>query len=311
LKINRNLVNIYYQQKGNNTMKCLKCGYENEQNAEYCNLCKEKIEKRIFSVDEFAERIKRKNPKYKNVENSVLVDKIIEKYPQYRDQISLTATVSDKNHTDTDNSPKNITEDGLMNAQYLVINQKKELGEILTGFETRNRFVVNAVGSSDIYEVLEQGSGIGSFLIRQLGPCRPYRVAFMNNGIPFMNISRNFTLIFSKVKVTDSYGRELGIIRRRFSILNRIYTITDQTGQDIATIKSPLFRVWTYKIYDALNNEVGVIKKKWSGLGTEFFTDADNFAVELAKIPKNDNLRRFLLAAAIVIDYDSFERTKS
>jgi len=51
------------------------------------------------------------------------------------------------------------------------------------------------------------------------------------------------------------------------------------------------------------------VKKKWSGLLTEAFTDKDNFAVELGNL--DENQRRLVLAAAIYIDLMFFEKKAS
>ena len=44
----------------------------------------------------------------------------------------------------------------------LLVTQKKELGEVLTGFETRNRYVVRNSTGTELYYAVEQSS----FLLR-------------------------------------------------------------------------------------------------------------------------------------------------
>lgn len=47
-------------------------------------------------IPQFAKRIKQKYPQYKDVEDTLLVNKIIEKYPEYKDQVDLGAPVKKK-----------------------------------------------------------------------------------------------------------------------------------------------------------------------------------------------------------------------
>ena len=53
----------------------------------------------------------------------------------------------------------------------------------------------------------------------------------------------------------------------------------------------------------------GIITKRWSGLLKEMFTDADNFGVDLARVP-DPQLRALAFAATVLIDVVHFERAK-
>jgi hypothetical protein len=54
--------------------------------------------------------------------------------------------------------------------------------------------------------------------------------------------------------------------------------------------------------------EVGSICKKWSGLGKELFTDADNFTIEFPPFASGTE-RAALLGALFLIDYLYFENS--
>ena len=50
------------------------------------------------------------------------------------------------------------------------------------------------------------------------------------------------------------------------------------------------------------------MQKKWSGLLAEAVTDKDNFLVDFGNGPLGENERRLVLAAALFIDLQYFER---
>ena len=52
----------------------------------------------------------------------------------------------------------------------LVVSQKKEWGEILSGFEARNRYVVLSDAGQEIYYAAEQGSLLARWLLKSLRP---------------------------------------------------------------------------------------------------------------------------------------------
>ena len=51
------------------------------------------------------------------------------------------------------------------------------------------------------------------------------------------------------------------------------------------------------------NKELGLVTKKWSGLGKEMFTSADNYILEIKDVvEKTSSVRLLILAAVICID---------
>lgn len=66
---------------------------------------------------------------------------------------------------------------------------------------------------------------------------------------------------------------------------------------------------WTFNIYKSkvIENSLSLITKKWSGIGKEMFTDADNFLIDFDKITEENDKKR-ILALALIIDLFVFER---
>jgi len=196
--------------------------------------------------------------------------------------------------------------DKLANVQGLMIQQRKEWGEILTGFETANRYAVMAPDGQDIYAAAEVG---GSFLGRNfLKSLRPFtiHVVGMDNA-EVLRLKRPFRFYFHRLDVLDAQGQRLGAVERRFSLLRRIYSVTDGAGNDVCELFGPILHPWTFEIRRQ-GLTVGKITKKWSGLFKEAMTDADNFGVTFPD-DADQRAKALLLGAVFLIDFVHFEDT--
>ena len=186
----------------------------------------------------------------------------------------------------------------------LVVSQHKEWGEILTGFETKNRYVISDVSGSRLYLAAEEA---GSMLVRWfLKALRPFTIAILTeNGQAILQVMRPFRFYFHRVEVVDSQGQSIGVIERRFSVLRRIYSVLDSSGEEVFQLFGPLLHPWTFQIKND-GVEYGKITKKWSGLMKEGFTDADNFGV-IFPAEWDIKLKALFLGAVFLIDFVHFE----
>jgi uncharacterized protein YxjI len=108
--------------------------------------------------------------------------------------------------------------------------------------------------------------------------------------------------------VSDPGGRPVGTIKRTFALFKRKFVVSDTTGKEIFTIVGPFFHPWTFHICTH-ELECGKITKKWSGLGKEVFTDADNFNIVF---PNGVDIHQksILIGALFLIDIIFFERSR-
>ena len=186
----------------------------------------------------------------------------------------------------------------------LVVSQQKEWGEILTGFEAQNRYVISDVSGNRLYLAAEES---GSILLRWfLKALRPFTIDVLTeDGELVLQITRPFRFYFHTAKIVDSQGNLLGVIERRFSILRRIYSVFDSSGNDIFQLFGPLLHPWTFQIRkDGV--EYGKITKKWSGLLKESFTDADNFGV-VFPAQWDIETKALFMGVVFLIDFVHFE----
>ena len=192
----------------------------------------------------------------------------------------------------------------LAKAAGLVIRQQKEWGEILTGFETKNRYMVSDEAGRNLYLAAEDaGSPVIRWFLKAL---RPFMIAVLTEaGQEVLRVVRPFRFYFHRAEILGPQGQPLGVIERRFSILRRIYSVLDRSGTEIFQLFGPILHPWTFHIRkDGV--EYGKITKRWSGLMKEGITDADNFGVVF---PQDWDVRwkALFLGAVFLIDFVHFE----
>ena len=196
-------------------------------------------------------------------------------------------------------------------ANALMIRQKKEWGEILTGFETKNKYEVMDPWGNPMFQVEEEGGSFATIITRfLLTALRPFTMhIFSPDGKGLLLLKRPFRFFFHELEVCKANGSPLGTVKRRFSILRRRYSILDRHGNEIYQLFGPILHPWTFEIKNGVQ-ELGKITKKWSGLLKEAVTDADNFGINF---PKGIDLgkKAILLGAVFLIDFVHFENKGS
>lgn len=189
----------------------------------------------------------------------------------------------------------------------ILIQQVKEWAEIITNFETRNKYQILSPSGSELGFMAEQGTGAMAFISRMfLRTHRPMKVTvWSSNKEELMSLDRPFHWFFSDLTVRDGSGEVLGHVYRRFGLLYKKYDLVTANGNLFARIESPVWRLWTFFVKDKMDKEVGNISKNWGGLLKEMFTDADRFQVSFGNQSWME--KAVIFAAAISIDMDFFD----
>jgi uncharacterized protein YxjI len=188
--------------------------------------------------------------------------------------------------------------------QQLVVIQAVEHLEVFTGIETENRYsIMTPEGETLLYAYEESG-----FFGRQfLNTHRPLTVQVIDqDGELVLTASRDFFWLLSHLYVHDYEDRPLGSLHRRFSVLNRRFSLQDPSGVALAEIQGSLFHPNTF-VFKRQGAEVARITKQWSGIMREAFSDADTFLVQFDHQALAPDLSWLVLASAIAIDLDFFE----
>jgi uncharacterized protein YxjI len=123
-------------------------------------------------------------------------------------------------------------------------------------------------------------------------------IAVAEKQPPVLIIKRNVGILRKKVTVFDGTGVQLGFFKSKILSIGGGFLVYSPDGQQFADVKGD-WKGWNFKFLDSAGQEMGVVTKKWAGLGKELFTSADNYIVEIKEGTANNAL---LLAAAIAID---------
>ena len=192
----------------------------------------------------------------------------------------------------------------------LVIVQRRELAELF-GIETRNKYAIEANGAP-LGFAAEQGKGGLAFLARMFfGHWRTFEIHFFDNARNLaLRAVHPFRFFFQRLEVFTAHGQELGAIQQRWALFSKRFDLSDATGRTTLTVSSPLWKPWTF-VFERNGQEVARVEKKWSGLLREAFTDADRFRVLFSSPQLALDERSLILASALFIDLQYFEKKAS
>lgn len=196
----------------------------------------------------------------------------------------------------------------LTSSSQLFVRQKKELVEIIVDWETSNKYAILDPSQNQVGFVAERGGGLGKALARMIFRShRGFDIDVLGRaGELLLHLSREFFFFFSDLEVRSPEGERYGSVHRRFGILHKIYDLKDESGRVFARVESPIWRLWTFPLVGTRS----VITKKWGGVLTEAFTDADTYLVDFASDNWTEAQRAVILATAISIDFDFFENNQ-
>lgn len=171
----------------------------------------------------------------------------------------------------------------------LLVHQKVELLEAMTGFETNNKFTIKNSLGQKVYWAAEDND----CLTRNcLGQARPFELkvmdAYQNHIITFEREfacqSCCFPCCLQKMNVSTPQNGILGKIVQEWSFITPMFTLRNAADEIILKIEGPCCQCKCcadveFKITTIDDQQVGMISKQWTGLTREMFTDADHFGV--------------------------------
>jgi uncharacterized protein YxjI len=186
-----------------------------------------------------------------------------------------------------------------------------------TFFESNDYFIdenVNLFKFENTYKVYnDKGEDVGTINQKLTTGQKILRLFLKKPMLPFLleirnsqhqleaSITRGWTFFLSKIEIKDGNGEVIGIIKQKFKLFKPTFKIYDQADELIAEISGD-WKAWNFTIFDALNNQIGSISKKWAGAIKEIFTSADKYNVHIDTIYANQKNKIAILASAITID---------
>lgn len=185
----------------------------------------------------------------------------------------------------------------LLQTSTLVVEQRRKL------FEMRNQYRIFDDSGTQIGSVEQTQQSFLALLTRfgtDLDVALPTTLAVLDaSGAPVMTIRKPwFSLVLS---VTRADGTPVGSIYKRLRMGKARFNLLDASGAEIGDVRAENWRAKDFAVYDMSSNEVARVAKKWRGIATEVFTDADTYVVNLTPAAV-EPLRTLALAASLAID---------
>lgn len=207
----------------------------------------------------------------------------------------------------------------LVGVDQLLVQQKVELIEAITGFETNNKFNVKNTLGQKVYWAAEDNdcctrNCCGPLRRFQMKVYDIYQNEVMHLRRPAACDSCMFPCCLQSIQVSAPPGRFIGSVQQKWSMCYPYFSIKDVHGDTILHIQGP-FCTWSicgndveFKILSMTGVEIGKISKQWSGLARELFTDADFFGISFP-MDLDVNIKAIMLGACFLIDAMFFEKS--
>ncbi|TRX48056.1 RNAase [Fulvivirga sp. M361] len=121
------------------------------------------------------------------------------------------------------------------------------------------------------------------------------------SGEKVLTVKRGVSIFLSTVEVLDENENLIGKFKQKFFSIGGKFDVIDPNDKTLCTLKGK-WTSWDFKfVKDDI--EFAHVSKKWSGIGKELFTTADNYMLQIdEKIPADNPIRLLILAAVMCID---------
>ncbi|XP_033237524.1 phospholipid scramblase 1-like [Drosophila pseudoobscura] len=200
----------------------------------------------------------------------------------------------------------------------LLVKQKVELTEVLTGFETSNKYtILNASGQKVFYAVEDSDCCTRNCCATS----RPFHLRILDNSPreiihmhrPLACSACCFPCCLQSIEVSAPPGNVIGTIEQEWSICSPSFRILNHIGDTVLRIEGPLCTYSLcgdveFNVVSLTGEKIGKISKQWSGLAREIFTDADFFGISFP-LDLDVRMKAVLLGATFLIDAMFFEKS--
>lgn len=205
----------------------------------------------------------------------------------------------------------------------LVIQQQMELMEMISGFESCNRYEVKNTLGQLVYFAVEEND---DFTLNCYGTLRPFTIKLFDSmSQVVMQLSRTFQCdicccpclcCLQQLEVQAPPGTIIGYMKQKWHPCLPRFAIRNETNEDILKVEGPCVPCLCYqdvhfevKSLDE-KSTLGGIHKQWTGLAREAATDASNFGIQFP-LDLDIKMKALLLASVFLLDFMYFERQQN
>lgn len=121
------------------------------------------------------------------------------------------------------------------------------------------------------------------------------------DGKKVIKVKKGLSLVLSKIEVFDENDKLIGVFKQKLFPLGNNFEMFDHKGDFVSKLDGSLI-AWNFKFLKD-KNTIATVTKKWSGIGKELFTSADNYVLDINDcVERTSPLRRLIFGAVICID---------
>ncbi|MDX1622093.1 MAG: phospholipid scramblase-related protein [Nitriliruptorales bacterium] len=185
---------------------------------------------------------------------------------------------------------------GLLSQQAIVVEQVRKF------FELRQQYGLFSTEGQKIGQIEQIEQSPLQFLVRlfsDLDVMLPTTLAIEEaDGTHVLRLHKPW--FRWTVEVSRPDGTQVGTISKKMRLGKARFSLTGPDGRELGAVHAQNWRARDFEILDANGQVMANVNKKWRGLLTEAFTDADTYVVDLGA--SQEPLRSLALAAALSID---------
>jgi len=172
-------------------------------------------------------------------------------------------------------------------------------------FKAANNYDIYDPESNEILmNCREEGLGFFTKMLRFTDYKRmtPFDIEIKTpEGKQILRVKRGISIFLSKVEVFGANDELVGMFKQKFFSIGGKFNVYDANENELCKLKGK-WTSWDFKFVKD-DMEFAHVSKKWSGLGKELFTSADNYMLEIdKKLPADSALRLLILASVMCID---------
>ena len=122
------------------------------------------------------------------------------------------------------------------------------------------------------------------------------------SGESVCSVHRGFSFFLSTVEVRDTQNEVIGSFKQHLFSVGGAFTVLSASGKELCHLKGS-WTGWNFRFVADDGTEFAHVTKKWSGVGKELFTSADNYVLEIDEsVPTDNPLRQIIFSAVMCID---------
>ncbi len=173
-------------------------------------------------------------------------------------------------------------------------------------FKAANSFdILDPETKQIVMECREEGLGLFTKMLRftDFKRMTPFNMVIKSSlGEKLITVRRGVSIFLSDVDVLDENDIPIGRFKQKLFSIGGKFEVLDANDRSLCMLKGK-WTSWDFKFVSNDGREFATVTKKWSGLGKELFTTADNYILQISsEVPADNPLRKLILSAVMCID---------